>query len=98
MREHVSYPGRMQRPRSDASAHVGRLVRSARTRQNLTRRTVATRADLDISHLARIENGLGNPTLHVLIQLASALGLRPEQFLEGLGAADLPSEASSTPA
>ncbi|RZI93821.1 MAG: XRE family transcriptional regulator [Microbacterium sp.] len=82
----------MQRPRSHASAHVGRLVYSARSRQNLTRRTVAARADLDISHLARIENGRGNPTLHVLIQLAVALGLRPEQFLEGLGADDLPAD------
>ncbi len=80
----------MQRPRSDASAHVGRLVYAARSRQNLTRRAVAARADLDISHLARIENGLGNPTLHLLIQLAAALGLRPEQFLEGLGVDDLP--------
>ena len=80
----------MSEPRSRASAHVGQLVRALRDQQTISRKTLAERADLDVSHLARIENGQGNPTLYVLIQLATALDIRPEEFVKGLGAADLP--------
>lgn len=80
----------MPEPRSQASAHVGQLVRSLRDRQTISRKTLAERADLDVSHLARIENGQGNPTLYVLIQLAIALDVKPEEFVKGLGASDLP--------
>lgn len=82
----------MAEPRSRASAHVGQLVRALRDQQTISRKTLAERADLDVSHLARIENGQGNPTLYVLIQLATALDVRPEEFVAGLGAADLPAD------
>lgn len=80
----------MAEARSRASAHVGRLVRSLRDEQTISRKTLAERADLDVSHLARIENGQGNPTLYVLIQLATALDVKAEEFVAGLGADDLP--------
>lgn len=54
------------------------------------RARLADRADMDVSHLARIESGDGNPTLFVLIQLATALDVKPEVFITGLTAADLP--------
>jgi transcriptional regulator with XRE-family HTH domain len=69
---------------------VGQLVRSLRDRQTISRKTLAERADLDVSHLARIENGQGNPTLYVMIQLATALDISPEEFVKGLGPGDLP--------
>ena len=47
---------------------------------------------MDVSHLARIESGQGNPTLYVMIQLATALGVEPELFVRGLGADDLPDD------
>lgn len=56
----------------------------------MPRARLANRADMDVSHLARIESGDGNPTLFVLIQLATALGVKPETFVAGLTAADLP--------
>ncbi len=80
----------MSEARSRASAHVGQLVRSLRDSQSISRKTLAERADLDVSHLARIENGQGNPTLYVMIQLATALDVAPEEFVKGLGADDLP--------
>lgn len=45
---------------------------------------------MDVSHLARIENGTGNPTLFVLIQLATALGVSLPSLIQGLSAEDLP--------
>lgn len=47
---------------------------------------------MDVSHLARIEGGKGNPTLFVIIQLATALEVSPQIFVEGLSAADLPDD------
>lgn len=58
----------------------------------MSRSKLAERADMDVSHLARIEGGKGNPTLFVLIQLATALEVSPSVFLEGLSAADLPED------
>lgn len=45
---------------------------------------------MDVSHLARIENGTGNPTLFVLIQLATALDVSLTSLVQGLKAEDLP--------
>jgi len=80
----------MQAPRSRASVQIGELVSDLRHRATLSRKKLADRADMDVSHLARIEGGQGNPTLFVLIQLATALGVKPEDFVRGLTAADLP--------
>lgn len=53
---------------------------------------MAELAAMDVSHLARIENGQGNPTLFVIVQLATALEIEPEMFVRGLSAADLPAD------
>lgn len=66
------------------------LVRELRAKTTMSRTKLAERADMDVSHLARIEGGKGNPTLFVLIQLATALEVSPTVFLDGLGSADLP--------
>lgn len=66
------------------------LIRELRAKASMPRARLADRADMDVSHLARIEAGDGNPTLFVLIQLATALGVKPETFVKGLTAADLP--------
>ena len=58
----------------------------------MTRKTLADRADMDISTLARIEAGQGNPTVETLIQLATALDVKPELLVKGLTAADLPED------
>jgi len=68
------------------------LIRELRAKAGLPRARLADRADLDVSHLARIEAGEGNPTLFVLIQLATALDVKPETFVEGLTADDLPDD------
>lgn len=82
----------MKAPRSRASEHVGMLIRELRARAGVPRARLAERADMDVSHLARIESGIGNPTLFVLIQLATALDVTPDSFVRGLTAADLPDD------
>ncbi|GAB3600718.1 helix-turn-helix domain-containing protein [Microbacterium tumbae] len=80
----------MKTPRSRASEHIGLLIRELRAKAGIPRVRLAERADMDVSHLARIESGEGNPTLFVIIQLATALDVKPETFVHGLTAADLP--------
>lgn len=80
----------MKEPRSRASEKFGALVRDLREKATISRKQLAELADMDLSHLARIENGQGNPTLFVIVQIATALGVKPEVFVEGLSAADLP--------
>lgn len=82
----------MTAPRSSASQHVGHLVQQLREKAGLPRKRLGERAGVDLSNLARIENGQGNPTLFVLIQLATALQVDPAVFVEGLTAKDLPED------
>lgn len=65
-------------------------MRELRNKSSISRAKLAQRADMDVRHLARIEAGDGNPTLFVLIQLATALDVKPETFVKGLTSADLP--------
>ena len=65
-------------------------MRELRNKSSISRAKLAQRADMDVRHLARIEAGDGNPTLFVLIQLATALDVKPETFVRGLTSADLP--------
>ena len=80
----------MKAPRSQASQTVGLRVRELRDKHTMSRKVLADRADLDVTHVARIENGLGNPTLFALIQLATVLEVSPTTLIKGLTAADLP--------
>lgn len=82
----------MKASRSKASEKFGALVRDLRAKATISRKQLAELADMDVSHLARIENGQGNPTLFVILQIATALGVKPEVFVEGLTSADLPED------
>jgi len=82
----------MKAARSEASEKLGALVSGLRHKAGISRRSLAELAAMDVSHLARIENGQGNPTLFVIVQLATALEIEPEMFVRGLSAADLPAD------
>ncbi|MGY0196761.1 helix-turn-helix transcriptional regulator [Leptothrix sp. BB-4] len=52
---------------------LGERVRSLRARRGMTRKAVATAADVSERHLANLEYGTGNASILVLLQVASAL-------------------------
>lgn len=52
---------------------LGDRVRSLRARQGMTRKAVALAADVSERHLANLEYGVGNASILVLLQVASAL-------------------------
>lgn len=89
MRVHA-YSRKVREPKSEASQRVGDLVRRTRERATMSRSRLAQLSGIDVSHLARIEQGQGNPTLFALIQLATALDVEVELFVAGLNASHLP--------
>ncbi len=68
----------------------GERVLSIRKASRFSRKTLAGMADMDVSHLARLEHGYVNPSLHMIIQLAVALKVDPIEFVRDLGVVDLP--------
>jgi XRE family aerobic/anaerobic benzoate catabolism transcriptional regulator len=52
---------------------LGERVRALRSRRGMTRRAVALAADVSERHLANLEYGIGNVSVLVLLQVASAL-------------------------
>ncbi len=52
---------------------LGARVRALRARRGLTRKAVALAADVSERHLANLEYGVGNASILVLLQVASAL-------------------------
>ncbi len=52
---------------------LGERVRTLRSRQGMTRRSVAVAADVSERHLANLEYGTGNVSVLVLLQVAQAL-------------------------
>lgn len=52
---------------------IGRRIQELRKKQGLSQERVAEKADISPNYLSRIECGKENPTLDMLIKLASAL-------------------------
>ncbi len=78
---------------SDASGRepflvaVGERVRSQRARKGITRRSLAQASSVSERHLANLELGLGNASILVLRQVASALDCMPADLLGDEGEA-----------
>lgn len=59
-----------------AAQRIGALLRAERQRQGLSQVQLATHAGITQTVVSRVESGSGNPTLSLLEELASALGMR----------------------
>ncbi len=52
---------------------LGERVRALRARRGLTRKTLATAAEVSERHLANLEYGTGNASILILLQVANSL-------------------------
>ncbi len=59
---------------------LGRAIKVLRTEQGVGRKELAEAAGISYSYLAEIENGVKPPSSKVLMLLADALGLRPQDL------------------
>jgi transcriptional regulator with XRE-family HTH domain len=59
----------------------GGIVRGLREERGLTQEQLAERADMSATYIGYIERGDNVPTLTIILQIASALGVRPATLL-----------------
>jgi transcriptional regulator with XRE-family HTH domain len=57
------------------------VVRELRVRRGMTQEELAEEADVSATYIGFVERGDNVPTLTVIIQIASALGVRPSELL-----------------
>lgn len=61
---------------------VGRRVRLARFRRDMTLKEVAARSGMSATHISEIERGKTSPTIGALQRISAALEERPAHFVE----------------
>jgi len=79
---------------SAASRTVGMRVAHLRRARGITLSRLASRLDVEIAVLQKVENGELEVTLHGIVRLANALGIDPSVLVGGLRADDVPDGAS----
>ena len=60
---------------------LGRKLKAARTRANMTQEALARRARIGRVYLARIESGRYDPRSSIVVRLARALGVSTDDLL-----------------
>jgi transcriptional regulator with XRE-family HTH domain len=63
------------------ASHLAANLRQLRDVQGLTQRTLAQRAGVPRATLAHLETGGGNPTLQVVVRLATALSVKVDELI-----------------
>jgi transcriptional regulator with XRE-family HTH domain len=76
------------KPEDDVDTRVRRRLRELRTQRGLTLEEVATRADIDVSTLSRLESGKRRLALDHLPRLASALSVTTDELMRAPEADD----------
>jgi transcriptional regulator with XRE-family HTH domain len=76
------------KPADDVDLRVRRRLRELRTQRGLTLDDVATRADIDVSTLSRLESGKRRLALDHLPRLAAALSVSTDDLLRAPDAED----------
>jgi transcriptional regulator with XRE-family HTH domain len=69
-------------PRKEPVVEVGGRIREARTRQGISQKELADRANVTPSFLSQLESNQVSPSLPTFVQICRALGLNPGQFLD----------------
>ncbi|WP_145031324.1 helix-turn-helix domain-containing protein [Caulifigura coniformis] len=65
----------------DPQQAFGEVVRQLRLKRGISQEALADEAGLHRTYISLLERGLRNPSLTVIQQLATALGVRPAQMI-----------------
>lgn len=65
----------------DWRAIVGENVRRLRIERGMTQEQLSFEAEIDLTYVGGIERGRRNPSLIVMVRLATALDVDPERLL-----------------
>lgn len=61
---------------------LGSTIKGLREKQKLTQEDLADKAHINVSYLAKIENGYVNTTVRYLIKLSRGLGIKVRDLFE----------------
>lgn len=73
-----------------AQAYFGATLRRLRTERNKSQEELAAKAGISVQYLRGLEGGRYNPTLNVLFDIGSGLGVHPADLLR-----DVPLDAET---
>jgi transcriptional regulator with XRE-family HTH domain len=68
----------------DWRAIVGKNVRRFRQCADMTQEQLAFAAEIDLTYVGGIERGKRNPSVLVLVRIATALGTEPAELLKAI--------------
>lgn len=61
---------------------LGQTIKNLREQRKMTQEDLAEKADLDVSYLAKIENGYVNTTVRYLIKISRGLKVKAKDLLD----------------
>ena len=61
---------------------LGRKIKEIREKRGMTQEELAGQAHIDVSYLAKIENGYVNTTIRYLIKISRGLGVKARDLLD----------------
>jgi transcriptional regulator with XRE-family HTH domain len=61
---------------------VGKNVKTLRGQLDLSQEELGFKAEIDRTYVSGVERGVRNPTVTVLVRLATALGVAPSDLLK----------------
>lgn len=67
---------------AELAAAFGSVVREMRKAQNMAQESLANLADVERSHMGKLERGQHTPTLPVIFKIANALGQTPGVLMD----------------
>lgn len=70
-------------PRKEPAIDIGRRLKDLRMTIGMSQRDLADKVDLTPSFISQVENNQISPSLSSFLQICSALGVNPGQFMEG---------------
>ena len=71
---------------STAATEFGARIRARRQRLGISQETLADLSAMHWTAVGRLERGLGNPTLAVILRIAAGLDIDPAELVAGLDA------------
>lgn len=74
-------PRRRAKPRSAASAALGRVLQELRREAGLTQEQVAERIGTDFTQIGHLERGTTDPRFSTLLRLSQGLDVRLEEIV-----------------
>ena len=72
------------KPVSVDHVKFGKRIRALRGDLGMTQEMLATKVGLDRSYMGFLERGERNPSLEVIIKIAKALNIKPDELLKDI--------------